>query len=101
MLQLKRDGATVDDYPPAGEIVTTDRINRVAGVLMSYVAGRVYGIDIPAGSTVLLLPICSDFTALIEPAGSAKTRAISLVEGLVHRLLAARRPCPSRDDGTA
>ena len=49
MLQLKRDGATVDDYPPAGEIVTTDRINRVAGVLMSYVAGRVYGIDIPAG----------------------------------------------------
>ena len=45
MLQLKRDGATVDDYPPAGEIVTTDRINRVAGVLMSYVAGRVYGID--------------------------------------------------------
>ena len=41
MLQLKRDGATVDDYPPAGEIVTTDRINRVAGVLMSYVAGRV------------------------------------------------------------
>ena len=49
MLQLKRDGATVEDYPPAGEIVTTDRINRVAGVLMSYVAGRVYGIDIPAG----------------------------------------------------
>ena len=48
MLQLKRDGATVEDYPPAGEIVTTDRINRVAGVLMSYVAGRVYGIDIPA-----------------------------------------------------
>ena len=49
MLQLKRDGATVEDYPPAGEIVTTDRINRVAGVLMSYVAGRVYGIDIPVG----------------------------------------------------
>ena len=24
MLQLKRDGATVEDYPPAGEIVTTD-----------------------------------------------------------------------------
>ena len=47
MLQLKRAGATVDDYPPAGEIVTTDR-------------------------------------RAIEPAGSAKTRAISLVEGLVH-----------------
>lgn len=76
MLQLKRDGATVDDYPPAGEIVTTDRINRVAGVLMSYVAGRVYGIDIPAGSTVLPLPICSDFTArLSRPAPQRRARS--------------------------
>jgi len=75
MLQLKRDGATVEDYPPAGEIVTTDRINRVAGVLMSYIAGRVYGIAIPAGEYAY---------RTIEPAGSVKTRAIALVEGLVH-----------------
>lgn len=84
MLQLKRDGATVEDYPPAGEIVTTDRINRVAGVLMSYVAGRVYGIDIPAGEYAGAVADMQLLYRTIEPAGSAKTRAISLVEGLVH-----------------
>ena len=84
MLQIKRDGATVDDYPPAGEIVTTDRINRVAGVLMSYVAGRVYGIDIPAGEYGAAVADMQLLYRAIEPAGSAKTRAIALVEGLVH-----------------
>ena len=84
MLQLKRDGATVEDYPPAGEIVTTDRINRVAGVLMSYVAGRVYGIDIPAGEYAGAVSDMQMLYRTIEPAGSAKTRAIALLEGLVH-----------------
>lgn len=84
MLQLKRDGATVEDYPPAGEIVTTDRINRVAGVLMSYVAGRVYGIDIPAGEYAGAVADMQLLYRTIEPAGSAKTRAIALLEGLVH-----------------
>ena len=84
MLQLKRDGATVDDYPPAGEIVTTDRINRVAGVLMSYIAGRVYGIDIPAGEYAGAVSDMQMLYRTIEPAGSVKTRAIALVEGLVH-----------------
>ena len=54
MLQLKRDGATVEDYPPAGEIVTTDRINRVAGVLMSYVAGACTASTSRRGSTPAL-----------------------------------------------
>lgn len=84
MLQLKRNGATVEDYPPAGEIVTTDRINRVAGVLMSYVAGRVYGIDIPAGEYAGAVSDMQMLYRTIEPAGSVKTRAIALVEGLVH-----------------
>ena len=84
MLQLKRDGATVEDYPPAGEIVTTDRINRVAGVLMSYVAGRVYGIDVPAGEYAGAVSDMQMLYRTIEPAGSAKTRAIALLEGLVH-----------------
>ena len=90
MLQLKRDGATVEDYPPAGEIVTTDRINRVAGVLMSYVAGRVYGIDIPAGEYAGAVADMQMLYRAIEPAGSAKARAIALVEGLVHDCLAHR-----------
>ena len=84
MLQLKRDGATVDDYPPAGEIVTTDRINRA-----------VKSLHIGNGSTVLPRRNVNAVHAsgniahqhaghAIEPAGSVKTRAISLVEGLVH-----------------
>ena len=64
MLQLKRDGATVEDYPPAGEIVTTDRINRVAGVLMSYVAGRVSVSTSRRGSTPAPSQTCSCSTAL-------------------------------------
>ena len=66
--RLKRDGATVEDYPPAGEIVTTDRINRVAGVLMSYVAGRVYGIDIPAGAYAGAVSDMQMLYRTIEPA---------------------------------
>ena len=75
MLQLKRDGATVEDYPPAGEIVTTDRINRVAGVLMSYVAGRVYGIDIP-GSTPAPSRTCRCSIAPLSP--PARQRLVRL-----------------------
>ena len=48
MLQLKRAGATVEDYPPEGELVTTERINKVAGTLMSYAAFSVYGIEVGA-----------------------------------------------------
>ena len=85
MLQLKRDGATVEDYPPAGEIVTTDRINRVAGVLMSYVAGRVYGIDIPAGEYGGA--VCRHAAALPHYRagrfGQRRARS-ALLEGLVH-----------------
>lgn len=48
MLQLKRDHATVLDYPPESEIVTTERINKVAGVLMSHMARTVYDLEIGA-----------------------------------------------------
>ena len=46
MLQLKRDHATVLDYPPESEIVTTERINKVAGVLMSHMARTVYDLSL-------------------------------------------------------
>lgn len=51
---------------------------------MSYVAGRVYGIDIPAGEYGAAVADMQLLYRTIEPAGSAKTRAIALVEGLVH-----------------
>lgn len=83
MLQLKRDGATCEEFPPAGEVVTTERIDRVAGVLMSYVADRVYGLDVPSseyGGAVADMQLAYK---VIEPADSPKTRAIAAVEGLV------------------
>ena len=47
-------------------------------------AGRVYGIDIPAGEYGAAVANMQRLYRAIEPAGSVKTRAISLVEGLVH-----------------
>ncbi len=84
MLQLKRGGATCADFPPAGEIVTTDRIDRVAGVLMSYVADRVYGLDVPTGEYGGAVADMQLAYRAIEPAGSPKARAIGAVEGLLH-----------------
>ena len=83
MLQLKRDGATCADYPPAGELVTTDRIDRVAGVLMSHVARQVFGLDVPAGEyggAIADMQLCY---RAIEPAGSFRDRVIAGVEDLV------------------
>ena len=101
MLQLKRDGATVEDYPPAGEIVTTDRINRVAGVLMSYVAGRVYGIDIPVGEYGGAVDDMQLLYRTIEPGRFGQDARDCPARGLGARLFAARRPCAPRDDRAA
>ena len=46
MLQLKRNGATTADYPPVSELVTSERIDKVGGALMSHVARSVYGLDV-------------------------------------------------------
>ena len=84
MLQLKRDGATCADFPPAGELVTSDRIDRVAGVLMSYVAERVYGLDVSAGEYGGAVADMQLAYRLIEPAGSPKTAAIAAIEDALH-----------------
>ena len=109
MLQLKRNGATVADYPPceeivtsdrinrvAGnppceEIVTSDRINRVAGTLMSYVAYAAFDITLGGqeyGGSVADMQLAYK---LIEPAGTARSEGISMIESVVrpHSLLGA------------
>lgn len=83
MLQLKRDGATAADYPPASEIVTTDRIDKVAGALMSHVARSVYGLEVGAAEYGGAVADMQMLYRLIEPAGSLKTETIAKVEGLV------------------
>ena len=83
MLQLKRGGATTADYPPAGELVTTERINKVAGALTSFMAGSVYGLQVGAneyGGAVADMQLAY---RLIEPAGSPFLRVAAKLEGLV------------------
>lgn len=82
MVQAKRDGATVAEYPPAGELVTTGRIDRVAGALISFCALSVYGLEIGSdeyGGAVSDMQLAY---RLIEPVGSARSDAIGRVERL-------------------
>lgn len=84
MLQRKRSGATCADYPPADELVTTERIDRVAGALTSYVARSVYGLEVgPAeyGGAVADMKLAY---RIIEPAGSLRIRVLGALEGLAH-----------------
>lgn len=84
MLQLKRDGATCADYPPAGEIVTTDRIDKVAGALMSHVATKVYRLKVVASEYAGAVRDMKLLYKAIEPAGSPLTHAHSMLSGLAH-----------------
>ena len=82
MLQLKRGGATVAEYPPAGELVITDRVAKIAGTLMSYVAHGVYGLDVGAfeyGGAVANMQLVY---RAIEPAGAPVSRVLAGLEGL-------------------
>ena len=98
MLQLKRDGATVADYPPASELVTTDRIDKVAGVLVSFVAHSVYGMEVGANEYGGAVADMQLVYRMIEPAGSRRTQLIgrferlkkpySLLQSLAHRVTA-------------
>ncbi len=83
MLQLKRNGATVADFPPAAEVTSTPRIDKVAGALVSFMAKRVYGMDIAAneyGGAVADMRLAY---RIIEPAGSPRSNALGRLEGLV------------------
>lgn len=82
MLQLKRDGATTADYPPVDELVTTERINKVAGALTSFVASSVYGLSVGANEYGGAVADMQLVYRLIEPAGSRRTQLIGRIEGL-------------------
>ena len=91
MLQRLCDGATVADYPPESAIITTSRINKVAGALMSFTARSVYGLKVGAaeyGGAVADMKLAYRF---IEPASCALAPFIGAAEGLVkgHSLLGA------------
>ena len=83
MLQIKRDGATVADYQPAGALATSDRVDRVAGALTSFMARRVYGIEIGASEYGGAVADMQLVYRLIEPAGAPASRVIGACEGLL------------------
>ena len=91
MLQRGRSGATCAELPPADLLVTTDRVDRVAGALMSFVARSVYGLEVGAAEYGGAVADMRLVYRLIEPAGSPASRVIGALEGLVsdYSLLAA------------
>lgn len=91
MLQRKRDGATVRDYPPESELVTSERIDKVAGALFSFMAHGVYGLEVGANEYGGAVADMKLVYRLIEPAGSPIGGTIGMLEGLArpYSLLAA------------
>jgi len=83
MLQLKRNGATTASYPPEAELVTTDRVNKIAGTLMSHVAASAYGIALSAAEYGGAVADMKLVYRLIEPAGSRVGNGLAALEGLV------------------
>lgn len=83
MLQLKRHGATTADYPPEQELITTDRINKVAGTLMSHVGMSVYGIEVSALEYRGAVADMKLAYRVIEPAGSLQCQLIAKAEAAV------------------
>lgn len=96
MLQLKRDGATVTDYPPESTLVTSKRIDKVAGTLMSFIGLKVYGLSVGAAEYGRSVADMRMVYRAIEPAGSplsnvidfaeTATRGASLLASLAHRV---------------
>ncbi|QWT17577.1 zinc dependent phospholipase C family protein [Collinsella sp. zg1085] len=85
MVQLKRSGATTADYPPVDELVTTERINKVAGALIAHMAREVYDLEISPRSFGDAVRDMQYIYRLIEPAQSNKSFAIQQLEGFAHR----------------
>lgn len=82
MLQIKRKGATTADYPPACELVTTERIDKVAGALTSFVANSVYDLKVGVNEYGGAVADMQLVYRLIEPAGSPRSELIAKLEEL-------------------
>lgn len=83
MLQKKRGGATVEEFPPVEELITTDRVNKVAGALLSHMASVVYNLHVGLAEYGSAVADMQMVYRLIEPAGSLGGRAAAALEGLV------------------
>lgn len=71
---------TVRECPPYKDLETTDRINRVAGALLSQVAWEVFGIDLGADEYGQAVKNMTFVYKHIEPAGSLSGTALGFIE---------------------
>lgn len=83
MLQLKRNGATIAEFPPVGEVSSNPRIDKVAGALVSFMAKSVYGVDVAANEYGGAVADMQLVYRLIEPAGSMRSDMLGRLESLV------------------
>lgn len=83
MLQLKRSGATVAVYPPESELVTTERVNKVAGALMCFMARSVYGLDVGSSEYGGAVADMKLVYQLIEPSSMPVAPVIGDLEALL------------------
>ena len=72
--------ATVEERPAVSNLMRTARIGRVGGALFSQVAFAVFGISIGAGEYASAVADYELLHRLIEPAGSARVRAVGALE---------------------
>ena len=80
----EKRGATVEERPAAANLMRTERIERVGGALLSQVALAVFGTPVGPREYAACVRDYERLYRLIDPAGSARTRAVGLVERMVY-----------------
>lgn len=78
----EKRGCTVEERPAASNLQRTERIDRVAGALMSQVAFAVFGVSLGADEYAGSVADYEFLYRLIDPAGTGKNQRLATVEGL-------------------
>ena len=80
----EKRGATVEERPAAANLMRTERIERVGGALFSQVALAVFDTALGPREYASSVRDYERLYRLIDPAGSARTRAVGLAERMAY-----------------
>lgn len=78
----EKRGATVLERPAAGNLMRTERVERVGGALVSQLSLAVFGLELGAREYAGSVRDLERAYRLIDPAGSPRARAVSSLERL-------------------